>query len=232
MVLVRAKVERARKHLRDLAEEILAAGNVRTTVVGTNGDPKSGQALQEFVTLPRLPIDVVTTAGDVVHNLRSALDHLAFQLAIVGRGKEPSRRVEFPIAKDSKTYEAEKTRKVEGMLPEVISEIDRLRPYKGGNELLWKVHELDNIDKHRNLFSVDHDYLFYSDWFDGDYWLKTGAPNFASVFDGNAEHDTQIEIDTAVSRQQFAPGDSLLPSLRKLVDEVERVIYRFKQHLE
>jgi len=232
IVLIRVKIERAKKHLRDLAAELLAAKNVRTTVVGTKHDPQSGEPKRGFVTLPRLPFDAVATAGDIVHNLRSALDHLAYQLVVVGSGKEPSRRVEFPIAKDATTYEAEKARKVEGMRPLAIEAIDNLKPYKSGNDRLWRIHELDNIDKHRTLFSVDHDYLFYSDWFGGDYWFKTDTPHFAGVFDEHVEHDVQLEVDKAISKTKIAKGNSLLPSLHQLVDFVDELVAYFKPLLQ
>jgi hypothetical protein len=179
-----------------------------------------------------LPFDAVATAGDIVHNLRSALDHLAYQLVVVGSEKEPSRRVEFPIAKDFATYEAEKTKKVQGMRPIAIKAIDNVKPYKGGNEPLWRIHELDNIDKHRTLFSVAHDYLFFADWFDGDYWFKTDAPHFAGVFDEQMENDMQLEIDKAVGETKVASGNSLLPSLHQMVDFVEELVAYFKPLLE
>jgi hypothetical protein len=96
LVLVRVKVERAKKHLRDLAAEIL----VTDKVVVVTSQVDSQIAIPEgFVKLPRMSSDVMTISGDIVHNLRSALDHLAHQLVIVGSGKEPSRKIEFPIAK-------------------------------------------------------------------------------------------------------------------------------------
>lgn len=238
IILVRVKIKRAEKHLRDLAAELLVADNV--TVVRRDLDAKAGKdfsgkarvGLDEFVTLPRLPFDAIATAGDIVHNLRSALDHLAYQLVLVGSGKEPSRRVEFPIAKDFATYEAEKARKVQGMRPLAIKAIDNVKPYKGGNGPLWRIHELDNIDKHRTLFSVAHDYLFFADWFDGDYWFKTDTPHFAGVFDEEVEQDMQLEIDKAVGKPQVAQGNSLLPSLHQLVDFVDELVAYFKPLLE
>lgn len=232
IVLVRVKIERARKHLRDLAADLLDAKNVKVPVViGEPGGFRQGVP-ENLKVLPRLPFDVIATAGDIVHNLRSSLDHLAHQLVIVGSGKEPSRRIEFPIAKDFDTYESEKTRKVEGMRPIAIKAIDNVKPYKGGNEPLWRIHELDNIDKHRTLFSVAHDYLFFGEWFEGDYWFKTDAPNFTGVFDAQVEMDVQLEIDKAVGQSQPVKGNSLLPSLHEMVDRVEELVLYFKPLLQ
>jgi hypothetical protein len=43
------------------------------------------------------PIRLTAILGDVIHNLRSSLDHLAFQLVWVGTGAQPS-NIYFPIA--------------------------------------------------------------------------------------------------------------------------------------
>src|SRR5713226_8131497 len=115
LILIRVKIERAKKHLLDLEALLRKFRNESLNVVGTKGDSKTGQSTHFHVNLPILPFDALAAAGDIVHNLRSALDHLAYQLVIVGSGKEPTRRLEFPIAKDLATYEAEKARKVDGM---------------------------------------------------------------------------------------------------------------------
>jgi hypothetical protein len=179
--------------------------------------------------------DGLGAAGDVVHNLRSALDHLANQLVWVGSGEKPGFRVEFPIAKDAITYEKEKARKVDGMCPEVIKVIDALKPYKGGNDMFWRIHELDNIDKHRTLFTYTHDCFLVADWLKDitpfPYNLKASNPHFGGVFENEAEQDVEFEIDQAVTQPKIAHGDALLPSLHQLVDFVEDLVPVFKQYL-
>jgi hypothetical protein len=45
------------------------------------------------------PLKLATMIGDVVHNLRSSLDHLVFELAFLGqRGKKVPGRVAFPVS--------------------------------------------------------------------------------------------------------------------------------------
>src|SRR5712692_6108746 len=136
----------------------------------------------DFPALPTISFDAVCLAGDIVHNLRAALDHLAQQLALLGcptLNDKELRQIEFPIAETLCKYEADKARKVKGMRPEAIEAIDRLRPYKDGNHALWRLHELDNIDKHRTLFTFGPEFIFTSDWFDGVYHFRTDDPHFA-----------------------------------------------------
>jgi hypothetical protein len=240
LILVQVKVERAKKHLRDLAAEILALQN--TTIITT--DPDTGVAphpitlldTHKFKEVPTLPFDTVTIAGDVIHNIRAALDHLARQLVFVGMDCAPAaipltekdlRGIEFPIAETPEKYEADKARKTKRMLPEAIEAIDALKPYKGGNDALWRIHELDNIDKHRTLFTLAHDFLFTGDWFDGAYLLKAENPLFAGV-EAQVEKDIQLEITEAVSQPKVSQSNTLLPSLHQLVDFVDNLVLTFK----
>src|SRR5260370_21429469 len=169
LILLRVKVERAKKHLIDLEGEIAAHRGKYLSVVIGPGSKGFAQMSENPVALPVLPWSAVASAGDVVHNLRSALDHLAHQLVLVGTpGKEQTRRIEFPSARDLATYENTKGAKVVGMRQEAIEAIDALQPYKGGNDGLWRIHELDNIDKHRGLFTVERDCIFTAEWMPDD----------------------------------------------------------------
>lgn len=234
LVLIRVKIERAKQQLRELEAEAIAFRDKRQTVVIREPDPDAREAPNHFVKLPLLPWNVIAAAGDVVHNLRSALDHLAYQLAVVGNpGSEPSRCVEFPIAKDMATYESTKGRKVKGILSEAVKAIDELKPYKGGNDALWRIHELDNINKHRTLFTVGRDFLLIADWMPnlGPYLMKTSDPHFASVGEADVESDMQLEIEKAISKPQVVDTDALLPSLRQLADFVESLVMAFRPFL-
>jgi hypothetical protein len=235
LILVRVKVQRAKKHLLDLEAEVITFRDKKIYGVRTDADLTSGKfsapvnALRAF---RKLSFSAVSAAGDVVQNLRTALDYLANQLVWVGSGEPPSRRVEFPIAKDAATYEGEKARKVEGMCPKAVKAIDALKPYKGGNDLLWKIHELNNIDKHRALFTVDTDCVMVDDWLPGDYLLKAGDPTFAGIFDNEVEKNVEFDIEEAISESHVAQSDALLPSLHQMVDFVDNLILSFMPFLQ
>lgn len=239
LILVQVKVKRSEKHLRDLAGEILALKH--TTILTPDPDtgvpphPISLLHPNNFQKVPTLPFDAVTIAGDVIHNIRAALDHLARQLVLVGMECAPVmpltdkelRRIEFPIADTLEKYESEKAAKTKRMLPEAIQEIDRLKPYKGGNDALWRIHELDNIDKHRTLFTVAHDFLFTADWLPGAYLMKADNRLFAGI-EAQVEQNMQLEIEKAFGQPQIAQANALLPSLHQLVDFVADLVVNFK----
>jgi hypothetical protein len=190
---------------------------------------------QKFQRVPTLSIDTVTTAGDVVHNFRSALDHLAQQLVLVGMECAPVipltpkelKLIEFPIAETAEKYESDKAAKIQRMLPEAIEAIDAQKPYKGGNDNLWRIHQLDIIDKHRALFTLGHDFLSTAEWYPGAYLMKAENPLFAGV-QTQVEQDIQLEILEAIGQPQLTEANALLPSLHQLVSFVDNLVVTFR----
>jgi hypothetical protein len=232
--LIRVKIERAKKHLVDLEREVIRFRDAKIHILFSDADVTSGKFGTPVGALKAarvLSFDAVCAAGDVIQNLRTALDHLANHLVAVA-GSAPTRRIEFPIAKNAATYEAEKARKVEGMRPEAVEAIDRLKPYKGGDDRIWKLHELNNIDKHRMLFTVDRDCIMQDDWLPvGGYAVRAGNPTFTSVFDDEVEKNVEFDIDEAITKPQVAEGDALIPALHQMIDFVEGLILSFRPFL-
>jgi hypothetical protein len=62
----------------------------------------------------------------------------------------------FPIFESFAKYDEPRgaARKIDG-IPQLAAEaIHRLKPYEGGNETLWILHSLNNVDKHRLLLMI------------------------------------------------------------------------------
>ncbi len=95
--------------------------------------------------------------GDVAHNLRSALDHLACQLFLAS-GRDDCANTEFPIYWEGNRYATAGRGKVAGIADPALAVIDRLQPYLAGDRFyddpLYLVHQFDRIDKHRGLLLV------------------------------------------------------------------------------
>jgi len=108
--------------------------------------------------------------GDCIYGYRSALDHLAFQLAVANSpGKLPSKKIAensaFPIFNSGPKFHATNRKgvpttasglgKISGVSADARAIIERLQPYhrrqNPGAKALWQLYELSNIDKHRLL---------------------------------------------------------------------------------
>jgi len=158
---VRAKVERAKQHIVDLNLRLKAFLDSKPYVVGTQRNPETRQLIYFLTGVRNLPPSIGLVVGDVIQNLRSALDHLAFQLYMLGPGGQAGgvgSRTYFPIADDVAKYKIEAPRKVKGLRPDAIKAIDAIEPYKGGStdksDTLWRLEKMNNIDKHRILIAI------------------------------------------------------------------------------
>lgn len=152
--LIAVKVERAREHLASLSAEVREYLDSKPYAVGVKRDPDSRRLIYFVAGVRPASLRLSAILGDTIHNLRSALDHLAYQLVWVGTGKLPSSHVYFPIADDQPKYLEQRRRQLEGAAPAAIATLDGLKPYKGGNDELWRLHKLNNVDKHRVLITA------------------------------------------------------------------------------
>lgn len=155
---INVKVNRARFHLEALSALLGAYFQSQPFSIGTRRDPRT-RRLDYFVQdVKPLPTGTSAVVGDVLQNLRSALDHVAYRLVSVGAGIAPSGHVYFPIADSRTAYERKRSNDLRGARPQAIRAVDGLRPYKDGNLTLWQLHKLNIVDKHRALITVGSAY--------------------------------------------------------------------------
>jgi hypothetical protein len=119
-------------------------------------DTQSGKRIYYVSKVDRVPDNLTAIAADVIQNLRSPLDHIAYQLVLAARGgTEPEWTVYYPIAGSATHYPATRNGKIKGVRQEVINAIDATEPYKGGKgHALWQLSELNKPDKHELLISA------------------------------------------------------------------------------
>ena len=99
--------------------------------------------------------------------VRGARPDLRTRIAAGGPGARPSppcRRIKgrsqirrgsgFPISGTRKHFMTNAVGKLAGISTKGETLIRRLKPYKEGNILLWTLHELDTLDKHRGIIPV------------------------------------------------------------------------------
>jgi hypothetical protein len=116
-------------------------------------DSKTRERVYYATKVPDISSDFALGAGDILHNLRSALDHLACALVLANGGTITS-RTEFPIFENAPKSNKDKAKlagKIEGMRQEAKIYIFNVQPYQQGNKAnaLRRLHKLNIIDKHR-----------------------------------------------------------------------------------
>jgi hypothetical protein len=234
LILVRVKIERAKKHLYYLETSLISYRGKRKTEFIKQENRQPGTLPIIEMNLPVIPFDALAAAGDVIQNLRSALDHLAFQLFTVGSpGKFPSTRFCFPICKSHEAYEVEKGTKVKGMREDAKKAIDNLKPYKGGNDDLWLLHQLNNVDKHNFLLTEGEDVLREADWMDVPisdhpfYWLRSGDPNFVGIFGDQPNDYLHSSAQEVFDNAGVSRVNAMLPTLHHLVEVIDAIAIGF-----
>jgi hypothetical protein len=152
------KIKRADDNIKPLYEEIVAWAKRDAYGFVTEAQKKGTKHIVRIETDETVPPEWALMVGDFVHNLRSALDHLVYQLVISNRGTVTNRTA-FPIFADATKYGKYSSPQIDGVPSMCVAKFKSLQPYfRSRNEPthdpLWWVHELDRIDKHRLLTVV------------------------------------------------------------------------------
>ncbi|HEY5072997.1 MAG TPA: hypothetical protein VII63_13320 [Caulobacteraceae bacterium] len=105
-----------------------------------------------------LPFAVAVEAGAYVNAIRSSLDILATALAHRHRMAIRDEDIYFPIVASEAVFTDGKykgSKFVQGLPAPERRLVELLKPYQGGNPLLWSLHHLDILRKHFRLLAVD-----------------------------------------------------------------------------
>lgn len=257
---IQIKVHRAREHGVQLMHEIKTFLDSDPYKIATKIDPDDQKVIYYLTSVHQTPPQLSAIVGDVIQNLRSALDHLAYQLVLAGGGT-PSTQTYFPVCDSVNRYKSEKPNKLKGVHPDAVKAIDVIRPYKGGNDVIWQLHKLCNVDKHRLLITVGSafrsfnmgplirpkmvelwegmgrsgDEVPFTDVFvrpaDRMCPLKVGDELFYDNPGSKAKEDLQFVFDIGFSESGVIDGAPVLETLQEMIDTVDSIILSLKPHL-
>ena len=96
---VQSKIDRALEHIKSLQDK--SASFLEGQPYDIAQKPQAdGWERAIFHVQREPPLELGVIAGDFAHNLRSGLDHLIYQLAVLDTGGDPPNRTGFPIFED------------------------------------------------------------------------------------------------------------------------------------
>ena len=155
-----AKLDRAIEQLETLKAQADRFVETQPYTITVQYEAEAGCYVVRFRGRRGVPLESSILVGETVHNLRSALEHVAWLLAWSNaddsaslRKPEERKLVTFPVAKDSDAFHNHSLRPL--ISAEAEAAIQPLQPYVGrlpehvANHPLVGLHELWNIDKHR-----------------------------------------------------------------------------------
>lgn len=152
-----ARVDRATQHITELAHVLDGVTEGCLGELQINEDPMTGELLEvvepiEFRNAP--PPLASMLVGEIVYNLRAALDYAVFALARANTGTDVP-GTQFPIDADPATFDARSGGRagrafLRGVHADHVDVIRHLQPFAGCQ---WTalLRDLSNPDKHRRL---------------------------------------------------------------------------------
>jgi hypothetical protein len=192
-----------------LQERMNAWIELNIEVIVKDPDPSGPNNVIIAVQKELLPRTFNVEIGLCLNALRTSLDILATVLAYRHCMVKPDDAY-FPIAASPAAFKAgnyKGAKFVKGLPVAQHALIEGLKPYKGGNELLWSLHNLDITRKHRRLLTVVIDPYFFA-------VIGAGAQKFTPLPTGFVRTDNvgqkevilgSIAKDAPEYQTQFAP---------------------------
>jgi len=163
---IREKLKRADESIGNLNGEIKAFFDEGLYAVMPDQEDKAFQEAIDYHSKRTVPVRFSVLAGEIVHHLRSSLDHLVWLLSDDSYRRSHPTMIEFPVLTQppSKDELARYKRKIQGVSSSRAAALIRVyQPCYGPNPLdspLAILHDFDRFDKHRELVIVVVGYNF------------------------------------------------------------------------
>ncbi|MEO8392667.1 MAG: hypothetical protein ABI700_06715 [Chloroflexota bacterium] len=198
-------------------------------------DSDTGHYIVEVRCLADPPDSIALIIGDTVHALRSALDHLIWEM-VSRTGVTPDQNLYFPIGKTRKKFkEAIKAPQIQAIGKDMLDLIrNDIKPYPKGNDLLCALAQLDIIDKHKLLIPVFPSVQFSEDeQFDASKSPLLGMhipKGFVWSIDAHSteprevNNNLKMRLQVVFGKEQPFEDEEVIPTLRSLSQLVEGII--------
>lgn len=241
------KVNRANIHLEHLNAQIDTFSERQFQSIGVYLDRQTGEEIYRLDRPTEEPPAYFSPIiGDALFNYRSALDHLMWAL-VYKSGNTPDNFIAFPIFWDEADFLRSRRAKhtMESVTPEVQAAVKREQPYSGytiGGLLVWRLHQLHIVDKHRHFNLV---YSFYMGaWGNpADLQVWRAIANRVMTNLGRVEQGTilaripreYVHVDfyptfeTAFSEASDAPGEPVRQVLGGIDDLVHNIVDEYQR---
>lgn len=234
-----AKVDRAQEQINILLAEL---AKLKPAYSVTCSNEIAKQRFVFRVVGPSVPLRIPILTGEVIHQLRSVFDHIAWAFASRAGLTNP-RSIYFPVADSPAAFKKARASEAMQAMPKAAVDIaERVQPYKANprdNSTLGLLHHFDIVDKHRLplvatyvavvaehrialkgeltgdvTIIVAPDTFLFEGVEDGNhlFWLKYESP----VPQPNLEADIKFSVDfalTGAGTYQHAPIGALLEQM-------------------
>lgn len=255
--------------LSDLWQVEQAFWNNCKPFIDTNPDPETGRRFAKVRVTQPPPEMIHVLAAEIIYHLRSTLDQIAVRLAIMsGVSKGNLSKVYFPSGRGPKELVLDargeskprhrarsagrssvkrREGKIERLDRDLIKLILREKPYQGGDDELFSIFPLANIDKHVELIpAANHGQITGIDSFsvqnaiaggirdsggnlyDGIKFSELGAHGTIEPRHPNAR--IQVSGQITFGNTKVYGGAPIVPVLNRLIQRESRLLDNVVNH--
>lgn len=144
-------LERAEENIRELQTRAKAFFDGKPYISVIEVDPDTLENIHKLKFTEKLPKALNAVAADALNNLRAALDQAVCTSSTLLKPGVDLKGMGFPFASSESKMAGAIASKCKNVPPEVVAFVSALKPYKGGNNLLWALSDLSATNRHRRL---------------------------------------------------------------------------------
>ncbi len=118
-------------------------------------DAEAGKKHAKLRLVGDIPDDLIDETHAALGFLRGSLDSIAWAVANRSGPPKHPKTVAFPVGESQQAFESAGTQgKIEQVGADWAAFVATLKPYRGGNDLLYDLHTFNNADKHQTLTRI------------------------------------------------------------------------------
>jgi hypothetical protein len=233
----RRKVAWAKKNipkLNGIAKEFVEQENLHT-ILSEPDLHKPLHLVHKLRLIKQIPDGLSELTGNIVDDLRAALDHALFGIARIGKPGTGPLNAYFPFAGDAAHFENNLRGRCKDVPEELYPLLRSYEPYKGGSELLWALNEACGANKHGLLIAVGTAGVTTKTVIEGtgvwsmpyaSIWdsAKQEMELFTTARDHKARANITVAFYVAFGEIDGLNGKAAIPVLDSFADMVETII--------
>ncbi|MVU76012.1 hypothetical protein GPX89_01990 [Nocardia sp. ET3-3] len=248
------KLARARQHLDELERAVAefhrtSPYTFRGHLPDNNPDASSIPFEVRVATAYDVPDSWPLIVGDILTNLRAALDHAVFNHVKATRPSLPDKDIQFPIEDQCSQFENKRKR----FIPAIRQVVGDAQPYRTADPQKHPLHilrRLVNIDKHRSLIVVDYASMRLELGVSDNVEVLEARPNIGAemtvgtiVATGHLrvrpeaqapvqtiQFSVKAGLETAIEINDAGELGLLVPTMQDLCDAVGKVLNNLQQN--
>jgi hypothetical protein len=145
------RLARAKKHATELETSYIGFINSNPYMRAVDLDVNGVTKLHKIKLVKPFPEELSDITTDAFDNLRSVLDQTVYAASIASGGTPPEFTV-FPISVSAKHWKDLARGGICKYVPgDIVTLFRRFKPYKGGDDSLWGLNKLRNVNQHAIL---------------------------------------------------------------------------------